>query len=316
MPGANLQFDFLGHRFGVEEALEPRLVEIDRRAARARIRAAAAALPGRLPQPAAQGQRRLRLRLPSPALPADAAHRGGGGGRDQDDDDRQPGAHPDDPLADVADRRATRSPTCSGSPSCWRPLQEPALRVRAFRGAAATLAELGAERGRAPRRDRRAAGAVRDRRGHRAHDPREPARRGAGLPAPPRVDGGQPLAEGAAALRAGAARRLHAHTIASDGGSTIREMAEAAIELGHEYLVITDHSPRLTVANGLSPSGCRRSSTRSPRSTRSLRRSGSSPGSRSTSTRTARSTRRPSSSSRSTSWSAASTRSCGWRSGR
>jgi len=45
----------------------------------------------------------------------------------------------------------------------------------------------------------------------------------------------------------------HAHTEASDGGASIREMAEAAIELGHDYLVITDHSPRLTVANGLSP---------------------------------------------------------------
>jgi putative hydrolase len=30
-------------------------------------------------------------------------------------------------------------------------------------------------------------------------------------------------------------------------------MADAAIEMGHEYLVISDHSPRLTVANGLSP---------------------------------------------------------------
>ena len=46
---------------------------------------------------------------------------------------------------------------------------------------------------------------------------------------------------------------LHAHTLASDGGATIREMAETAIELGHAYLAITDHSPRLTVANGLSP---------------------------------------------------------------
>jgi putative hydrolase len=44
---------------------------------------------------------------------------------------------------------------------------------------------------------------------------------------------------------------LHAHTEASDGHFTIREMAEAAIELGHEYLVISDHSPRLTIANGL-----------------------------------------------------------------
>ena len=29
-------------------------------------------------------------------------------------------------------------------------------------------------------------------------------------------------------------------------------MAEAARELGHEWIALTDHSPRLTVANGLS----------------------------------------------------------------
>ncbi len=45
---------------------------------------------------------------------------------------------------------------------------------------------------------------------------------------------------------------LHAHTDASDGGSPMDEMARAAADLGHEYLAITDHSPRLTVANGLS----------------------------------------------------------------
>jgi putative hydrolase len=44
----------------------------------------------------------------------------------------------------------------------------------------------------------------------------------------------------------------HTHTDASDGGSPLREMAETAQSLGHEYVVITDHSPRLTVANGLS----------------------------------------------------------------
>src|SRR5690606_39843970 len=38
----------------------------------------------------------------------------------------------------------------------------------------------------------------------------------------------------------------------SDGGSPIREMAEVAIAAGHEYLALTDHSPRLTVARGLS----------------------------------------------------------------
>jgi putative hydrolase len=43
----------------------------------------------------------------------------------------------------------------------------------------------------------------------------------------------------------------HAHSTWSDGGAPIRGMAEAAIELGHEYLVMTDHSPRLTIAHGL-----------------------------------------------------------------
>ena len=43
----------------------------------------------------------------------------------------------------------------------------------------------------------------------------------------------------------------HSHSDWSDGGSPIREMAEAARGLGHEYLVLTDHSARLTVAHGL-----------------------------------------------------------------
>lgn len=43
----------------------------------------------------------------------------------------------------------------------------------------------------------------------------------------------------------------HTHSDWSDGGSDIRSMAEAAIEIGHRYMVLTDHSPRLTVAHGL-----------------------------------------------------------------
>ena len=62
-----------------------------------------------------------------------------------------------------------------------------------------------------------------------------------------------PLADDAAALRAALKGDLHAHSDWSDGGSPIREMAEAAIAIGHEYLALTDHSPRLTVANGLTP---------------------------------------------------------------
>ncbi len=45
----------------------------------------------------------------------------------------------------------------------------------------------------------------------------------------------------------------HSHSDWSDGGSPIREMAEAARELGHRYWTLTDHSPRLTVAHGLDP---------------------------------------------------------------
>ena len=44
----------------------------------------------------------------------------------------------------------------------------------------------------------------------------------------------------------------HTHSDWSDGGSPPREMAEAAQALGHEWIALTDHSPRLTVANGLS----------------------------------------------------------------
>jgi putative hydrolase len=44
----------------------------------------------------------------------------------------------------------------------------------------------------------------------------------------------------------------HAHSRWSDGGATIAEMAATARDLGHEYIVITDHSARLTFAHGLS----------------------------------------------------------------
>ena len=63
---------------------------------------------------------------------------------------------------------------------------------------------------------------------------------------------GGPLVQGGAELRSKLRGDLHSHSDWSDGGSPIEEMAFTAIELGHEYLVLTDHSPRLTVANGLS----------------------------------------------------------------
>jgi len=60
------------------------------------------------------------------------------------------------------------------------------------------------------------------------------------------------LVDGGSEVRAALRGDLHSHSDWSDGGSPIEEMAFTAIELGHEYLVLTDHSPRLKVANGLS----------------------------------------------------------------
>ncbi len=46
---------------------------------------------------------------------------------------------------------------------------------------------------------------------------------------------------------------LHMHTTASDGKASLREMAVAAIQRGLKYIAITDHSPRVSMANGLNP---------------------------------------------------------------
>jgi putative hydrolase len=61
-----------------------------------------------------------------------------------------------------------------------------------------------------------------------------------------------PLDEATAALRSALRGDCHTHSDWSDGGSPIDEMAATARDLGHEYVVLTDHSPRLKVANGLS----------------------------------------------------------------
>lgn len=52
-------------------------------------------------------------------------------------------------------------------------------------------------------------------------------------------------------LRSALKGDCHTHSLWSDGGSPIIEMARTARDLGHEYMVLTDHSPRLTVTNGL-----------------------------------------------------------------
>ena len=62
----------------------------------------------------------------------------------------------------------------------------------------------------------------------------------------------EPLVDGGVEVRAALRGDLHSHSDWSDGGSPIEEMVVTAMELGHDYLVLTDHSPRLTIANGLS----------------------------------------------------------------
>lgn len=69
---------------------------------------------------------------------------------------------------------------------------------------------------------------------------------------------GVDLDEATAALRGALRGDCHTHSDWSDGGSPIEEMALAAVELGHAYLVLTDHSPSLTVARGLTAARLRR----------------------------------------------------------
>jgi putative hydrolase len=130
---------------------------------------------------------------------------------------------------------------------------EPTYRVRAFRTASATLSALPADEISA----RSAAGTLRELRGIGEVTARTISESLAGEePVYLRrleATGGRPVAEGGAEIRAALRGDLHSHSDWSDGGSPIPEMAATARELGHDYLAMTDHSPRLTVANGLSP---------------------------------------------------------------
>ncbi|MCU1593876.1 MAG: hypothetical protein JWO12_1268 [Frankiales bacterium] len=129
---------------------------------------------------------------------------------------------------------------------------EPSYRVKAFRKAAGLVDDLGREE----LEERHRAGTLADLPGigkvtalviGESLDGEEPnyLRRVADL-------GGVSVSDGAAALRAALKGDCHLHSDWSDGGSPIQEMALAARGLGHEYMVLTDHSPRLRVANGLS----------------------------------------------------------------
>lgn len=62
----------------------------------------------------------------------------------------------------------------------------------------------------------------------------------------------KPLAHGGRQVRAALKGDLHCHSTWSDGGSPLEEMMVSARALGYDYQAITDHSPRLKVARGLS----------------------------------------------------------------
>jgi putative hydrolase len=129
---------------------------------------------------------------------------------------------------------------------------EPTYRVKAFRGAAAVVVQH------APAIERRAReGNLRDLPGIGEVTARVITEA---------LDGGMPtylqkledsydelvdLSDEGQVVRGALRGDLHSHSDWSDGGSPIEEMVVTALDLGHEYVALTDHSPRLTVARGL-----------------------------------------------------------------
>ena len=59
------------------------------------------------------------------------------------------------------------------------------------------------------------------------------------------------MSPGGAVYRAALRGDCHMHSRWSDGGASVESMAHTALALGHEYIVLTDHSARLTIAHGL-----------------------------------------------------------------
>ncbi|MGW7437157.1 PHP domain-containing protein [Streptomyces sp. NPDC054849] len=136
--------------------------------------------------------------------------------------------------------------------------QAPTYRVRAFRTAAAALERMGEDEV----ADRIRAGSLETVKGigpKTAQVVREAL--GGEVPAylqrledeAAALPEGPPATPAATALRAALRGDCHVHSDWSDGGSPIEAMGRAAAALGHEWAVLTDHSPRLTVARGLSP---------------------------------------------------------------
>jgi putative hydrolase len=130
--------------------------------------------------------------------------------------------------------------------------REETFKVKAYRNAAAAILPLGDDEVRA----RVADGTITDIPGVGASTAKVIAAAVRGeLPdrlAALEEEHGGPLTEGGHELRSLLRGDLHSHSDWSDGGSPIEEMAFTAIELGHDYQVLTDHSPRLRIANGLS----------------------------------------------------------------
>lgn len=130
--------------------------------------------------------------------------------------------------------------------------QAPTYRVRAFRNAAEVLGALPpADRERRARTGRftdlKGIGATTGQVIAEAYEGRTPAYL-ADLEKAART----PLTEGGQELRAALRGDCHLHSDWSDGGSPVETMALAARGLGHEWAVLTDHSPRLKIARGLS----------------------------------------------------------------
>jgi putative hydrolase len=131
--------------------------------------------------------------------------------------------------------------------------REPTYRVRAFRGAADTLEALGDDE--VARLAAGGVGSLRRLPGIGEVTERVVLEALAGeVPAYlQRLEGEHlsPVAAGGDEYRALLKGDCHVHSDWSDGGSPIEEMAAAAAALGHEYMVLTDHSGRLTIAKGL-----------------------------------------------------------------
>jgi putative hydrolase len=123
-------------------------------------------------------------------------------------------------------------------------------RVRAYRGAAEAISKLSAEQrqdhqatrswGKVPGVGPKTAAVIRQAMAGQVPDYLQRLR-----------EEKEPLVTGGLAMRAAVKGDLHCHSNWSDGGSPLEEMMITAHRLGHEYCAITDHSPRLTVARGL-----------------------------------------------------------------